>query len=34
MLSDDVDILITVEANKPAPKPAGPAAAPAAPATK
>jgi polyisoprenoid-binding protein YceI len=34
MLSDDVDILITVEANKPAPKPAAPAAAPAAPATK
>ncbi len=34
MLSDDVDLLITVEANKPAPKPAAPAPAPAAPATK
>jgi len=32
MLSDDVDLVITVEANKPAPKPAVPAAAPAAPA--
>ncbi|HVO49392.1 MAG TPA: YceI family protein [Thermoanaerobaculia bacterium] len=33
MLSDDVDLVITVEANKPAPKSAAPAA-PAAPATK
>ena len=33
VLSDDVDLLISVEANKPAPKPAAPAA-PAAPATK
>jgi polyisoprenoid-binding protein YceI len=32
MLSDDVDLQITVEANKPSPKPAAPAAAPAAPA--
>ena len=34
MLSDDVELVIAVEANKPAPKPAAPAAAPAAPATK
>jgi polyisoprenoid-binding protein YceI len=38
MLSDDVDLLISIEADKPAPKPAvphgAPAAAPAAPATK
>jgi polyisoprenoid-binding protein YceI len=34
MLSDEVDLVISVEANKPAPKPAAPAAAPAAPATK
>jgi polyisoprenoid-binding protein YceI len=37
MLSEDVDLVISVEANKPAPKPAAPpapAAAPAAPATK